>query len=573
MRPALTILTPWVLAAPIALLLTTATGADGPTFYADDPLPRIVDSQDASGVRPRQIDLVYDTLENLFHRPGDPTLDVRAQNVNTIDEVPDSSWFTNRLGVTPLSVEDVVKGPGTGAGPAPDGWIVLSAKTDGVMPGFTVRDGAGDVWFLKFDPPGHPGMATGTEAVVARLFWALGYNVPDTQLATLRPNELGIDPDARITPPSGRRRAFVRADVDRLLRRAHRNVDGTYRVLASRALPGRVVGPFRFYGVRSDDPNDVVPHEHRRELRAYGTFAAWVNHVDSKSINTMDTVIEQDGRSVVRHHLLDFGSTIGSAGVYPREPFEGTEYLVEGGPTLAGMLSFGLYIKPWRTVPLYRSRSVGALPLDMRTWDPEGWKARYPNSAFRAARLDDKFWAARRLDAFSDDMLAAVVRVGAIGDPRSEEVLTAFLIGRRDAIVRRYLPAVNPVVELRLSPSGTFTFRNAAVDADAAPAPPEYTVVWSLFDNATGAATPLGTTRTSTLRVDAPQDLPARDGTYVRLEISTGGGPQPRTIPARAFFRRDAAEWRLIGFQRLPGGNPPTTTSATGARPRRAARR
>jgi hypothetical protein len=562
MRSTLTTIVPGLSTAALAIVLTATPGADSPTFYADDPLPRIVDSQDASGVRFRPIDLTYDTLENLFHRPGDATLDVRAQNVNTVDEVPDSNWFTNRLGVTRLSVEDVVKGPGTGAGPTPDGWTVLSAKSDGVMPGFTIRDAAGVVWFLKFDPPGHPAMATGTEVVVARLFWALGYNVPDTHLATLRPDQLAIDGTARITPPSGRQRAFAKADVERLLRRAHRNADGTYRVMASRALPGRPVGPFRFYGVRSDDPNDVVPHEHRRELRAYGTFSAWVNHVDSKSINTMDTVVEHEGRQAVRHHLLDFGSTLGSAGVYPREPFEGTEYLVEGRKTLAGMLSFGFYVKDWRTVPLYRARSVGAFPVDTRTWDPERWKARYPNSAFRAARPDDKFWAARRLQAFDDDLLAAAVRVGAFDDPRSEDRLTAFLTGRRDAIARRYLPAVNPVVDLRLSPSGTLTFRNAAVDADVATAPVGYDVAWSRFDNATGAATALGTTRTSGLRVDAPPHVPATEGSYVRLDISAAGGPQAWTTPARAFFRRESATWRLVGFERLPGRNAPASTSS-----------
>ena len=290
---------------------------------------------------------------------------------------PDSNWFTNRVGVRSVTVDELVKGPGTGTGPAPGGWTVIGAKNDGVMPGFTVRDSAGQVWFIKFDPPGHPAMATGTEVVVARLFWALGYNVPETHLATLRPEELTISEEARITPPSGRRRAFKEGDIRRLLRRAHRNPDGTYRVLASKDLEGRPVGPFRFYGTRSDDPNDIIPHEHRRELRAYGTFAAWVNHVDSKSINTLDTVIEQDGRQVVRHHLLDFGSTIGSAGVYPREAYEGAEYLVEGKKTLAGMPSFGFYIKDWRTIPRYRARSVGAFPIDNSQWDPEEWKPRY----------------------------------------------------------------------------------------------------------------------------------------------------------------------------------------------------
>ena len=248
-------------------------------------------------------------------------------------------------------------------------------------------------------------MATGTEVLVARFFWGLGYHVPETHLATLRPDELAIDERARITPPSGKRRLFKESDIRRLLRRAHRESDGLDRVVASRALEGRPVGGFRFYGTRSDDPNDVVPHEHRRELRGYGTFAAWLNHVDSKSINTLDTVVEQDGKAGRPSSPAGFRSTIWSAGVYPREAYEGWEYLAEGKKTLAGMVSFGLYAKNWRTIPLYRAHSAGAFPADNTQWDPERWKPRYPNSAIRSARMDDKFWAARRLQAFTDEML------------------------------------------------------------------------------------------------------------------------------------------------------------------------
>jgi hypothetical protein len=543
----------WPLAVGFALAAVCGAGAGGATFLSDDPVSRIVDSQDASGVREREINLVYDTVENSFTRPGDQTPDVRAQSVNTIDEVPDSNWFTNRLGMRPVTIEEVVKGPGAGAGPV-GSWTVIAAKSDGVMPGFTVRDDAGQIWFIKFDPPGHPAMATGTEVVVARLFWALGYNVPETHLATLRPDGLTIDERARITPLSGQDRPFKQADIRKLLRRAHRNADGTYRVLASKGLAGRPVGAFRFYGVRSDDPNDVIPHEHRRELRAYGTFAAWVNHVDSKSINTLDTVIEQDGRQVVRHHLIDFGSTIGSAGVYPREPYEGAEYLVEGKKTLAGIPSFGFYVKDWRTAPLYRARSVGAFPIDNVQWDPEKWKPRYSNSAFRAARLDDKFWAARRLQAFTDDMINAVVRVGQFNDTKSEEMLSKFLIERRNAIVRRYLPAVNPVIDVQVSPSGSLTFKNAAVDADVAAAPAEYVVAWSRFDNATGATTDLGVTKGTDTSLPAPADLPAAVGTYIRVAITAQGGPESWSAPVHAFFLREAAGWKLVGLERVPGG-------------------
>jgi hypothetical protein len=553
-------MTRWIaiLAAAITLTYVLGAGAAARKFYPDDPISKVEDSQDASAVQERSIDLLYDTIENSFHWPGDSTANVRALNVNTVDEVPDSNWFTNRLGSRPVSVEELLKGPDTTSGPAPGQWTVIDAKNDGVTPGFTVRDSTGTVWFLKVDPPGYRAMATGTEVVVTKLFWALGYYVPEVHLSVLDPEQLVIDESARVTPASGNERRMKQSDIRALLRRAHRDPGGTYRVIASKALDGKPVGGFRFYGVRADDPNDVTLHEHRRELRAYGTFASWLNHVDSKSINTLDTIIDQDNKKVVRHHLLDFGSTIGSAGVYPREPFEGSEYLVEGKKTLLGMATFGFYIKDWRTVPVYRARSVGAFPIDHSNWDPEKWKPRYANSAFRSARLDDKFWAARRLQAFTDEMLKAVPRVGRFNDAESEEMITKFLIDRRDAIVRRYLPAVNPVVDVQLTREGALTFRNAAVDAAVAPAPTEVLVNWLQFDNLTGATTQLGTTSASAARmnVPVPQNLPSAPGTYVRAEIAFEGGPESWGEPSHAYFVRDATGWRLVGFERVPGGNP-----------------
>jgi hypothetical protein len=545
------------LAAGLALAAGLSAGASSQRFYGDDPIATVVDSQDASGVQERDIDLVYDTLENSFYWPGDRTPNVRAQNLNTVDEVPDSNWFTNRLGTRAITVDELLKGPDATSGPAPGTWTVIAAKNDGVMPGLRIRDSKGQVWFLKFDPPGYRAMSTGTEVVVTKLFWALGYHVPEVHLASLRPEELTIEETAEITPPSGNKRRFKRSDINALLRKAHRDPDGSYRVIASEALEGRPVGGFRFYGRRSDDPNDVVPHEHRRELRAYGTFSAWVNHVDSKSINTLDTVIGDGDKKVIRHNLLDFGSTIGSAGVYPREPFEGSEYLVEGKKTLKGMPTLGFYIKDWRTLPVYRARSVGAFPIDHSTWDPEKWKPRYANSAFRSARLDDKFWAARRLQGFTDAMLKALPSVGQFEDPKSEEMLAKFLIDRRDAIVRRYLPAVNPIVDLQLAPTGPLTFKNAAVDADLSSPPTEYLVSWRRFDNATDETTLLGSTRGTSTSVTAPENLPSAAGAYVRAEISAIGGPESWAVPAHAYFRREASGWKLVGFERVPGGNLP----------------
>jgi hypothetical protein len=75
--------------------------------------------------------------------------------------------------------------------------------------------------------------------------------------------------------------------------------------------------------------SDVVPHEHRRELRALKVFGAWTNLVDLKAGNTLDTLVTENGRGVVRHYLQDVGSTFGSGARRPHDWDEGYEYLFE----------------------------------------------------------------------------------------------------------------------------------------------------------------------------------------------------------------------------------------------------
>jgi len=353
--------------SPFAIITWITLASAAPLrFYEDDPLWIEPESQDASGVAPWEIDLFIDLAYNQFGHPGDPAPNVRAKDLNSVDEVPDSSWFKNRAGFRSLTAGEVVEGPDTTKGPAPGVWTVTSAKHDGVMPGFTIEDSSGERWFLKFDPPGHPGMATGTEVVVTKLLWALGYNVPENHIATLHREQLSIGESATFHPPGRGERPMKTSDIDELLAQAEREPDGSYRVVASKALEGKPLGGFRFYGTRPDDPNDVIPHEHRRELRGYGTFSAWLNHVDAKAINTLDTLVTENGRTFVRHHLLDFGSTLGSGGTSPRERWEGFEYEVEPKEMSKGMLAFGFDIPAWRRVPYYEAPSIGRLPRTTR---------------------------------------------------------------------------------------------------------------------------------------------------------------------------------------------------------------
>lgn len=538
-----------VLVAGTLALVCTSAGlrSAAPRFFPDDPLAVDPETQDASSVRPWNLSEEYDFIDNTFLDNSDHQ-DIRATNVNTIDEVPDSSWFTNRVGTRPMTVDEIVRGPFSDRPPAAGPWTIIGGKTEGITPGLTIRDSAGRDYFIKFDPPSNPEMASGAEVISTRFFHALGYHVPEYYLATLRPDDMRIDPAAQVRGAGGQRRAFTRDDLAVVLGKAAQREDGTYRVTASLRLPGKDLGPFRYAGTRPDDPNDLFLHEHRRELRGMRVFAAWLNHDDSRSINTRDFLIDRDGRAIVWHHLIDFGSTLGSGSTQAQSPRAGNEYIWEARPTLVTMLTLGFYVRPWIKVSYPDIPAVGR--FEAAFFQPEKWKPEYPNPAFDNARPDDEFWAARRVLAFSDEAIAAVVKTAEFSDPEATGYVTQVLITRRDKIAQRWLNDVLPLVDLALAPDGTLSFRNIAVDALAASPPTEYRVRWHTLDNATGATTPLGDPAPFT-GLQTPAPAAARSASFVMAELTA---VHPRfagwSTPLRACFRRQGDGWQLVGLER-----------------------
>ena len=201
-------------------------GAQRPRFLSDDPLPRDPETQDASKVESWDIGLTPDLLHNLFGKPGDRAANVRAQNVNTADEVPDSSWFTNRIYAKPLSTDDVTRGPLTTGGPAPGKWTVIRGKGAGVAPGFTARDEKGVMWFVSFDGRDNPVAPTAAIAVATRLFWALGYFQVENHQTSLRPENVVVDPSATLRA-HGKRRRMTAKDLEQVFERAAKSADGS----------------------------------------------------------------------------------------------------------------------------------------------------------------------------------------------------------------------------------------------------------------------------------------------------------------------------------------------------------
>lgn len=562
------------LAAGVAVAIALAAAAPGaspqgasppptqaagePRFFPDDPV--WVDDDrafDASGAKAIETGDLWDFAQNTFLPPGDRT-DRRAVNVNTLDEVPDSSWFTNRIGRRAMSREEMVRGPDQRPRPVIDDWPIVAGKSEGRQPGYRVQDPEGHLWQIEFDPPSNPEMASAAEVIGTAVYHALGYSVVEVYVTDIDPGRLTISPKATIrsvTTPGGRR-PFTKADVADVLARAARRPDGRYRVLASRFAEGRPLGSFRYDGQRPDDPNDVFLHEHRRELRGNRVFAAWLNHDDSRGLNSLDMLEKgANGKSWVKHYMFDFGSIMGSGTVFAQKPRPGNEYIFDMQDAWLTAFTLGLYPEPWIRIRYPRvPASVGRFEgLHFR---PEAWKPEYPNPAFDNMRPDDAFWAARIVSKFTAEDIAALVAKGEYSDPAATAYVTQVLVERRRRVLDTWLNGVTPLVEPSIA-DGVLRASNAAVDAGVADAPRRYTAQWFAWDNATGGqrlvGEPVELAGSVPFSLALPQALAsAGAGEYIGITVTGDHPAHPgwAAHPVMFTFRRTAGGWEAVGISR-----------------------
>jgi len=534
-----------------AALVTAAGGPSKPRFFPDDPLWTDDDKSLSVAKDIKEIEDTngYDFVLNTFSQPGKRE-DVRAGNVNSLDEVPDSSWFTNRIGRQPMTAAELVKGPDRYESISLEGWQVSGGKGSGLQPGFRMRDREGHTYQIEVDPPKNPELASGAEIIGTAFYHAFGYNTVDVYVAELDASKLVISEKATIRDPLNRkRRRLERRDIKEVLLKSARLPNGNYRVLASRFADGAPLGNFRYYGTRPDDPNDIVMHEHRRELRGARVFGAWLNHDDSRGINSLDMLMDTNGTRWVKHYMFDFGSILGSGTVHAQYHRPGNEYIFEWVPGWVTLGTLGFYVRPWALIDYPKvPPSVGR--FEGKAFDPEKWKPEYPNPAFHNMRPDDAFWAARIVSKFDDGMVRAIVEKAKYSDPKATDYITQTLIMRRDKVLKTYLNQVNPLVDVAIDKSGTLTFENAAVLAKAATPAESYTLQWFRFDNTQNEKTNAGDPVTITeLRAPVPSAL--GDGQYIGVTITGKHAQQSGWArPATFYFRRGSAGWETVGIER-----------------------
>jgi hypothetical protein len=443
------------------------------------PIGKVVDQDVPVEPKPVENNLIGDTLKTLFSRRADRALAISdetlAADINSLDEVPDSAWFENRIGRQPLRAEDVFWGPcehDGSATPAPSALLAVSnAKTEGTNPGFSVKDPRGVRYVVKFDPKGQPEAQTSTDVVGGRLFWALGYNVPCDSLYSFRREQLKLKPDVKFRDrETGKERPMTEADLDFILTLVDHKDDGSYACQLSRFIAGKILGGISQEGVRKDDPNDRIPHEDRRALRGLRVFSAWLKHTDLKSDNMLDSFVTQDGRSFIRHYIYDFGEIFaGQAGEngYYRDGFE---YTFDPGEIFKSFITLGFLIKPWERVQDTGIRGIG--PFGAEPFEFYQWRTLRPNRFMNRMNDLDAFWGVRKLYALSEEHIAAAIRAGAYSDPRAPGYLLDTLKKRRETIAREVLARVNPADAFTLLDGGAaLGFEDFAVEhalADAA---------------------------------------------------------------------------------------------------------
>ena len=332
-------------------VFSAGASTQSPRFYPDDPIAREPESQDASKAAAYEQSQMYELMFNLFVNSGargerpageEHQHDRRGAGLELVHQPHRrAADHDRRTHPRPANV---------GEPPDPSKWVLIREKTSGAHPGFTAdRRAAARPGSSSSIRHGRPAARPAPSPIATKIFWALGYNQVESFLTTFDPKNATIDPKATVRRPNGKRTPFTHDDMNVILENVARKPDGTYRVIAGRLLPGKILGGFQYAGTRPDDPNDLVPHEHRRELRALRVFGAWTNLTDLKGANTLDRWSPRTARrsssttcrTSARPSACATTSTSGTSA---------TSTSIEGPPSRKRFFTLGFGLSPWQTV-------------------------------------------------------------------------------------------------------------------------------------------------------------------------------------------------------------------------------
>jgi len=466
-----------------------------------------------------------------------------ADNVNALDETVNSSWFTNRHGLTRMSYDELMYGPGEAIPDTTGPWTIIKGKFHGVAPGFRIQDIKGDVFFFKFDAQGNHELASTAEVISTKILYAAGYHVPINSVVYFDPSVLRVGQSVAYPDGHGGTRDMTEADLHKLLDFITKEPNGKIRALASKQIEGIPVGLYNFHDVRKSDANDRVYHQHRRELRGLRVISSWINDVDRRAANTLDMYIENENKKGhLKHYLIDMGATLGSSTVKPRTPKSGNEYFVDIRQIVPSTLALGFYQKPWEEPLPMTYPELGY--LESTVFSPKRWVTNYPNPAFERCTARDGYWGAKIVMSFTDTDIEAVVKAGQLSNPNAEQELIRLLKERRDKIGRYWFAKINPLDRFWINQDGLH-FEDLAVKGNLAQAnQTQYT--YRVFNK---IGKPIHETQTTALtKIPIPSNLPNKR--YHAIEIRTQR-PNASSHTTRIFFYKwQEGQYQIVKIER-----------------------
>ncbi len=528
--------------------------SSGPRHFSAAPPVTRDDDRHPFKPKPKEsfVGLYWDGADNIAFRPVSHAFLLEtpreARNVNALDEVPDSSWFMNRIGRRTMTVEEVAQGACAGRSPSEERpWKVVGVKIDGANPGFRITTASGAVYVLKFDAAEQWERASAADVVGSRLYHAAGFLVPCNRVVYLRTEELQL-PEQELKDPGGATLTAQR--IEELLQGLPHEPDGSIRALASQFLKGKPLGPWGYSGVWEGDLNDVIPHEDRRELRGSRILGAWINHHDARAQNTLAMWIDDgEGRGHVEHHILDWGDTLGGLTQWDSLSRRvGYTYYIDFGAIGADFFTFGAISRPWERAKFGPSGKIFGYFNDT-DFVPEEWHVGYPNPAFSAMQESDGAWMARIISHLDDADIEAVVNEAQLSSLIARSELNRILRGRRDRILSRYLLRLSslelPTVE---DGQNVVCVEDRAERAGLGAAPAPSARLW--YSSRTAAVLPLARRAPAGFCIALP-DLGAEQRV---LDVSTG---RPGQGPLRMFLLGGNPP-RVVGLERPESTDPPS---------------
>ncbi|MCC6899344.1 MAG: hypothetical protein IT377_10240 [Polyangiaceae bacterium] len=468
--------------------------------------PPITDARDDRPIAiPRKtafVEAFY--LSDVFlRRPVVDALDAErfpyARDVNALDEVPRSSWYSP-LALEPGAFEKEYASDGP-----PRGRVRLEERGGS----FLLTDARGKAYRLIGDHPSLPEVDTAAALIASRLVRALGYLTPEVWW--VEPAALGLP---RSAGPKSDRWVAVRWPV------------------------GVPLGPTDMTYPRDDDPNDRVPHRDRRTLRALGVLAAWLDLRELGPSRLVDAYVGLPGRGHVKHFVVGLHDALGAGSLGPSAPSRSAAGPVEGD-ALANLVTLGLARprpsggEPARSLRVFRAQ------LDARQ------RLAHPYEPVDRLLPSDGYWLAKRMIRIPPKLIERVVREARFTDPGLERHVLHALDARRRTLASYWFARVTPCEVDSLS-GRTLISSDVALKAGLeSPSDTRYRVAFLGEDGKELA--PPRTLQPAEGEVEVP--IPELDRDYVVVQVTAirRGTLAPRAMEAH--LKADGPNLKLLGVR------------------------